>query len=283
MQQVFFLFFIFLFSGLSAQNKVILYFDSDEYTLNSKSKNEFNNWLLSANTKEIIKIEGYCDRTASSAYNKILGSKRAKSVEDILVQNKIPRLSTCAVFSFGEDFKRSQIHARNRKVVVYYQNLTSSIFKSQKQMDTIFKEKEVVVDKEHKTITLVEIPLAAKIKASKVGDLIPIQNLNFKFNSEIVVENSAAILTELGEIMRSQSNLKIEIHGHICCNPDPNDVKLSNRRAKSVHDYLIKSGIQQSKLSYKGFGSNKPLFILPEKNEKERAANRRVEILIVQK
>ena len=283
MRLVFFLFLIFLFSGLSAQNKVTLYFDSDQDTLNSKLKNEFHNWLLSANTKEIIKIEGYCDPTASSAYNMTLGYKRAKRVKNILVQNKISMLSTCTPFSFGEDFKKSQIHARNRKVVVYYQNKISTFEESQKQVDTIFNEKEVIFGTEQKIVLEVKIPLAAQIKASKAGDFIPIQNLNFKFNSEIVVENSAAILTELVEIMRSQPNLSIEIHGHICCNPDPNDVKLSNRRAKSVHDYLIKNGIQQRRLAYKGFGSNKPIFMLPEKNEIQRAANRRVEILILQK
>ena len=34
-------------------------------------------------------------------------------------------------------------------------------------------------------------------------------------------------------------------------------------------------------MTYIGFGSTVPLFSLPEKNEQERAANRRVEILIL--
>jgi outer membrane protein OmpA-like peptidoglycan-associated protein len=36
-------------------------------------------------------------------------------------------------------------------------------------------------------------------------------------------------------------------------------------------------------LAYKGFGSNQPVYPIPEKNEEEKIANRRVEIEIVKK
>ena len=74
--------------------------------------------------------------------------------------------------------------------------------------------------------------------------------------------------------------LEIEIHGYICCNPDPNDTKLSIRRAHKIYKYLTQNGVDAKRLNYKGFGSSNPVFPLPEKSESEKAANRRVEILI---
>jgi hypothetical protein len=42
---------------------------------------------------------------------------------------------------------------------------------------------------------------------------------------------SEPILTNLLNALKNESTIKINIHGHICCNVDPNDVKLSYRRS----------------------------------------------------
>ena len=65
--------------------------------------------------------------------------------------------------------------------------------------------------------------------------------------------------------------------------PDPKDTKLSYRRALKIFNYLKDNGIQLRRLAYKGFGSNQPVYPIPEKNEEEKIANRRVEIEIVKK
>jgi outer membrane protein OmpA-like peptidoglycan-associated protein len=75
--------------------------------------------------------------------------------------------------------------------------------------------------------------------------------------------------------------LKIEIQGHICCNSSGKET-LSTQRAKAIKGFLKIQGIDNSRVTYKGFGSTQPLFSLPEKNEQERAANRRVELLIIE-
>ena len=50
-----------------------------------------------------------------------------------------------------------------------------------------------------------------------------------------------------------------------------------------IFKYLKENGIQQNRLAYNGVGSNNPIYPIPEKNENERIANRRVEIEIVRK
>ena len=97
------------------------------------------------------------------------------------------------------------------------------------------------------------------------------------------MEKSMPLLEELFQILLDNPKLRIAIHGHICCNPNPMDTKLSYRRAIVIFKYLIDNGIPVKRLAYKGFGSYDPIFPLPERTEAQRAANRRVEILIVDK
>lgn len=54
-------------------------------------------------------------------------------------------------------------------------------------------------------------------------------------------------------------------------------------RIKTVFDYLVNNGIDEMRLHYRSFGSTRPIYPLPEKNEQEHIANRRVEIEILAK
>ena len=85
-------------------------------------------------------------------------------------------------------------------------------------------------------------------------------------------------------ILKSKDpNLKIKINGHICCNTDIKDVKLSSKRAQAIYTYLIEKNILFARVFHEGFGSSKPVYKIPEKNDSEKLANRRVEILILEK
>jgi outer membrane protein OmpA-like peptidoglycan-associated protein len=56
---------------------------------------------------------------------------------------------------------------------------------------------------------------------------------------------------------------------------------LSYQRAKAISNFLRANGIENSRVTFQGFGVTKPIYPIPEKNEEERAANRRVEIQIL--
>ncbi|MEO8516375.1 MAG: OmpA family protein, partial [Flavobacterium sp.] len=113
------------------------------------------------------------------------------------------------------------------------------------------------------------------------GTKLKINNLNFITNTFAVVAESRGKLYELLLVMQERPDMVISIQGHLCCvGVDRKD--LSTQRAKAVKQFLEINGIEKNRMSFKGFGSSVPLFPLPEKNEEERAANRRVEIEIVQ-
>ena len=98
-------------------------------------------------------------------------------------------------------------------------------------------------------------------------------------------EWGAAVLLE--NIFKNEFKNKNEINGTILIKPnfkavgeDPEDIALI--RAIAVHNFLVANEIDDSRLLYKSFGSSQPIHKIPEKNEKERNENRRVEILILE-
>ncbi|MBP6557159.1 MAG: OmpA family protein, partial [Flavobacterium sp.] len=236
---------------------------------------------------KIIKVLGYCDSVNDSKYNKDLAMRRINGVLDLLKKNAIKINDKVELKPFGKDFKFSKKQEENRKVTFFY-----NLKEEKKEIEKEEKEEKEIVTKEEKPISffdnqaLIEketSELAVKFKKAKKGDLIRINNINFHFNSEKIMEQSQPLLLELLQILYDNPKLRIAIHGHICCNPNGMDTKLSYRRALVIFKYLTKYEIEVNRLSYKGFGSNDPIYKVPERNEAERKANRRVEILIVDK
>ena len=170
-------------------------------------------------------------------------------------------------------------YEENRKVVLEYiekeKNTATNISSNDIEKDTTPIDEDKI---EIERTTLVE-----KFEKAKVGDRIAIYNIHFKFNSENFVPASEPLLEEFLFIMERNPKMVIKIHGHICCNPNPYNTKLSFRRALKIFNYLKDNGIAQNRLAYNGVGSNKPIYPIPEKTEEERIINRRVEIEIVRK
>jgi len=278
--------------GLS-QNKFEVFFDFNQDVPNESSQIKINQWIQENKNAEVIKIFGFCDSVDDRKYNKELAMRRVNTMLGLLTQNGIKIAEMVELKSFGKDFKYSKIQDENRKVEIFY-NLpkakTSTLTAIKGKTPFSVPEPEATpaaVAKDYEFKPLAELVeeersgLAARFDKAKVGDLIRINNISFYFNSEKVMEESFPILEELYQIMVTHPNMRIEIHGHICCNPNPLDTKLSYRRALVILKFLTGRGIAVNRLAYKGFGSNDPIYRVPEKNEMQRAANRRVEILIV--
>lgn len=283
-----------------SQNKLDVFFDFNKDVPNEASQIKIHQWVLDNKTAEITKVLGYCDSVDDSNYNRELAMRRVNSMVEFFNKSNIKVSDKVVLKAIGKDFKYSKNQSENRKVEVFY-NLIKEKNANAKNAQTIpngpfgrgrtkevtteeTKEEDIleVADKE----ALVEAErstLESKFYKAKKGDLVRINNINFYFNSERVMDESLPLLDELLDIMMNNPKLVIEIHGHICCNPNPNDTKLSYRRALVILKYLTKYGVNVDRLAFRGYGSNDPIYKVPERNEKERAANRRVEILIVNK
>lgn len=272
------LFFSLCFSFLQAQESKTLYFDFAKEMPNAISLKNFDEWIISNQNIEILQIAGYCDSVDTNLSNKKLASKRIQSILTLLKSNNCKISNSLIQDVFGEDFKQSKIQAENRKVTILYKIVDEPIIETELLIEEKPKEESLVEKIEKERISLLD-----KFEKANVGDKIVINNIHFQFNSEVIIPESEPLLEQLLLIMELNPDLEIKIYGHICCNPDPKDTKLSYRRALKIFNYLINNGIQLRRLAYKGFGSNQPIFSIPEKNEEEKIANRRVEIEIVKK
>jgi len=109
---------------------------------------------------------------------------------------------------------------------------------------------------------------------------IPLQNLFFDYDKVVLKHESVPELNRLAAFLKNNSHLKVEISGHTDDKGnDGYNKTLSENRAKAVYDYLISIGYDQSKLSFVGYGSAKP--VDSNKTESGRARNRRVEFRVV--
>jgi outer membrane protein OmpA-like peptidoglycan-associated protein len=121
---------------------------------------------------------------------------------------------------------------------------------------------------------------------SEIGNLgrgkpVVLRNVNFEFNSFTLQARSELILKELLDYLNKNPELSIEISGHTDdVGSDDYNLNLSLNRAKSVYQWLINNGIAEERLTYNGYGKNKPLYLTTD--EKLKALNRRVEVRIQQ-
>ena len=272
--------FIFLFISFShclAQNKFEVFFDFGSEYPNQENENLLLKWIMKNPKAQVNKISGYCDSVDVNDFNKELSTKRIKYVLNILVANSIAIKKNIIIDSNGKNFKQSKIQAENRKVAFEYEVVPIQTFPKNKNLTppgtSLFGSQPRQ-----------EIPIntvAKKFEDKKVGDIIRLLKINFYLNSDEVLPEAYDEINELFEVLEANPSLKIEIQGHICCNFIANGLELSKFRASFIVDYLVSLGIDANRLTYSGFGNSKPIFSIPEKNEKERIENRRVEILII--
>ena len=100
----------------------------------------------------------------------------------------------------------------------------------------------------------------------------------FDVNKSNIKPESMGALNEIVKLMKEHNDLKFEIDGHTDTdgNADAN-LKLSQERADAVKAKLTEMGIEDSRLTTKGFGAAKP--IDKNDNAEGKANNRRVEFV----
>jgi len=104
--------------------------------------------------------------------------------------------------------------------------------------------------------------------------------INFATNSARLKETSYDDLDNIYEILKDNSELKLEIIGHTDNVGEADyNLQLSIQRAKAVKNYFIQKGISADRLVEKGYGETKPL--VSNDSKANRKINRRVEFKVV--
>jgi outer membrane protein OmpA-like peptidoglycan-associated protein len=289
---VFFFFLSFVLSSYSQSvQKTLVYFDFDKYDLTKETTHKLDSMakFMTKYADKVLKIEiaGHCDAMGDYDYNDVLSDERAKEIRNYLVSKGVKDTLIKRVDAFG---KRKPINnnsdslerALNRRVEITSYFLRNNAAKSPPPSNqTNDKPKRLIPKSDDLT----------KIGELDSNSTIIIPNLNFYKGMHKLMPTSNNSLVMLYKILRENPTYKIELDGHICCQPewDPSDAmdfetgdqNLSLNRAKAVYDYLIRNGIDANRLSYKGFGSR--VHLVPEITEDDELKNRRVEIRLISK
>ncbi len=233
-----------------AQEKIEVYFDFNSADLQPKYTKILDS-IFNTESAIITSISGFCDVIDTNAYNDVLSKKRALIIKDFLLRKEYQLSDTLQLHFNGKKFANTTQNAKDRRVEITYLIKENEFQKINKQ----------------------------DIANLKVGDSIALPKFYFYNRSGILVPKSRPVLEQLYQIMLDNPTLKIDIQGHICC--QTKDIEdTSKKRAFTVYNYLIENGISKNRIKYSWYGSTKTIYKLPENNEEERNANRRVELII---
>jgi outer membrane protein OmpA-like peptidoglycan-associated protein len=117
------------------------------------------------------------------------------------------------------------------------------------------------------------------VEKPRLGEAFVLKNVEFEQSKYVLLPESYPELEKLAETLRKFPELKISLEGHTDNWGDPRlNQALSEYRAQVVAVYLIRKGIEENRLEFRGFGGSRP--IADNSKEEERAKNRRVEFRV---
>ncbi|HMU73102.1 MAG TPA: OmpA family protein, partial [Ferruginibacter sp.] len=152
---------------------------------------------------------------------------------------------------------------------------TDYLFNVNRKGFLFYSDRFSLLDKNIDSIFTVDIPLQPIEK----GASIVLKNIFFETNQYNLQPESMTELNKVVALLNDNPNLKIQIDGHTDnVGQSNNNLLLSENRAKAVVGYLLGKGISNQRLSYKGFGSTKP--VADNATEKGKSLNRRTELSV---
>jgi len=130
------------------------------------------------------------------------------------------------------------------------------------------------------------VPVPAPVPApapapAPAPERIVLRGINFDFDKAVIKPEFVPVLDTAADVLKSRPEVKVQVEGHTCSiGTDAYNQKLSERRAKSVRDYLIKKGVKADNLTPVGYGESRPM--ADNKTRSGRQMNRRVEFNVMQ-
>ena len=250
--------------------------------------------------QDIFMITFIIDKPMNPSTEDNLIAYKTKPVQEIKIESAItietPSLTLLRGFIYDEDTKKpleAQIvltdNEKNEELAVFSSNAQTGRYlvslPSGKNYGIAVKKEGYLFHSENFVIPenaqYQEIQKDIYLKPIKIGQSIVLRNIFFDFDKATIRPESKTELENLIKLMNDNPNIKIEISGHTDnIGSAAYNQKLSESRAKAVVDYLIEHGIERSRLSYMGYGLEKP--IASNDTEEGRQLNRRVEFKILE-
>jgi outer membrane protein OmpA-like peptidoglycan-associated protein len=137
--------------------------------------------------------------------------------------------------------------------------------------------------------TSLPVALLKNKKEIAVGDdlakTLNIPIIYFDLDKSFIRPDAALELEKVLDVMKEYPKLVVDIRSHTDCRATAKyNESLSDRRAKSTMAWLVKNGIEQKRITAKGYGESKLVNKCADGvtcTEEEHQANRRSEFIVV--
>lgn len=247
-----FILILFCCYSISAQTEPVkfsLYFDHDAYKLNPDQLKRIDDIKQLPNKNRYdVHIKGYTNSIGGEFYNLELSRKRAERVKSLLREFTI-----ISVTGYGE---LESMAADNRRVDVLVHL----------KVDHVPVKDEIV---ELPAPENQREPTIRGLLAPKKGDRVILEGIMFYTDQDVIMNESRKALNDLLSFLKQNPNVRFKLIGHICCgdrvNPGLDLVNtrtgkrdLSEARARSLYNYLVKQGIDKKRMRYEGLAYRYP-------------------------
>tara|TARA_R110002012_G_scaffold14093_1_gene59156 strand:- start:11420 stop:12523 length:1104 start_codon:yes stop_codon:yes gene_type:complete len=202
-------------------------------------------------------------------------SKKFINPETLKIRNRV--LQNDTLIPFYNDTKQWMQVSFTYQALGFEQFLTIGNFES--NTETHLNQEKSEFEHAFAYYYIDAISVEAIKTSYKTDTIYTFKNVLFEFDKSVLLKESVEELDKLFNYLK-RNNLKVEIYGHTdAIGLQTHNDKLSEERAKAVSDYLIKSGLEASRIIWFGYGSSKPK--AENNSEENRALNRRVEFKLV--
>ena len=121
----------------------------------------------------------------------------------------------------------------------------------------------------------VEKPVVEACSA-RIISTVTNSKINFETARATILSESFGLLDNVAELVISCPDVRFEVSGHTDSDgSDASNQRLSVARAEAVRDYLVRAGVDTSRLVAVGFGESKP--VAENNSAANKALNRRIE------
>ncbi len=117
------------------------------------------------------------------------------------------------------------------------------------------------------------------VKGCEIKAEIQLPGVNFAYNSDRLLPGAERVLNDAAETLRRNPTITVEVAGHTDSDgaADYNE-NLSERRARSVRNYLQSRGVGMDRMTVRGYGESDP--VASNATKEGKAQNRRVVLRI---
>ena len=145
------------------------------------------------------------------------------------------------------------------------------------EAEKIRQQREQDIDRLQKALgALVETRRTALGLVMNLGE----NAIQFDFDRATLRAENRELLSRIAGVLLTAKGYSIYVYGHTDdVGSDEYNRDLSQRRARTVRDYLVEAGLDSSIITTRGYGKSSPR--VPATTQEARAKNRRVEIGIV--